>query len=125
MDGIQASLATALRSTTLNPDSIKRIVSAFLQSFYGDVVLDHPALISGIEELFQIQRLLQFVVTQKAGLVPVQDDDEDKKKKRKKRKPAKAVNLKELPWFEALLHGVQDVTTKNSLPVLLAASGML
>ncbi|KAF9285237.1 hypothetical protein BGZ68_004032 [Mortierella alpina] len=125
MDSIQASLATALRSTTLSAGSIKRIVTAFLQSFYGDAVLEHPASVGNVEELLQIQRLLQFVVTQKAGLVPVQDEEEDKKKKRKKRKTTKPVNLKELAWFEALLHGVQDVSIKNSLPVLLAAAGML
>ncbi|KAH7060219.1 hypothetical protein BKA57DRAFT_446608 [Linnemannia elongata] len=127
MDGVQASLATVLRSNIVNdtPDSIKKLVAAFLQSFYGGLSsATLPMAISSVDELFQIQRLFQFVVTQKAGLVAVKEDD-DAKKKRKKRKPKKAVILKGQPWFEALVQGVQDISTSNTLSGLLAIAGIL
>ncbi|KAG0215402.1 hypothetical protein BGX28_010107 [Mortierella sp. GBA30] len=126
MDGIQASLATVLRSNILDqkPDSIKRLVTAFLQSFYG-TMLGQPIPASNVDELFQIQRLMQFVVTQKAGLAPVKEEEEDKKKQRKKRKSKKAVNLRGLAWFDALVHGVQDISTTTSMPSLLAVAGIL
>ncbi|KAF9094929.1 hypothetical protein BGX23_001366 [Mortierella sp. AD031] len=127
MDGIQASLATVIRSDAMNqtPDSIKKLATAFLQSFYGSISsVMMPMVISSVDELFQIQRLFQFVVTQKAGLVAVMDED-DGKKKRKKRKPKKAVILKGQAWFEALVQGIQDVSTSNALPGLLAITGIL
>lgn len=127
MDGIQASLATVLRSNIMNdtPDSIKKLVTAFLQSFYGGISLTTlPMAISNIDELLQIQRLFQFVVTQKAGLIAVKDED-DGKKKRKKRKPKKAVVLKGQAWFEALVQGIQEVSALNTLPGLLATAGIL
>lgn len=127
MDGVQASLATVLRSNIVNdtPDSIKKLVAAFLQSFYGGLSsATLPMAISSVDELFQIQRLFQFVVTQKAGLVAVKEDD-DAKKKRKKRKPKKAVVLKGQPWFEALVQGAQDISTSNTLSGLLAIAGIL
>ncbi|KAF9902431.1 hypothetical protein EC991_004946 [Linnemannia zychae] len=127
MDGVQASLATVLRSNIMNetPDSIEKLVTAFLQSFYGGIhSTTMPMAISNVDELFQIQRLFQFVVTQKAGLAVVKDED-DSKKKRKKRKPKKAVVLKGLPWFEALVQGIQGTNALNALPRLLAIAGIL
>ncbi|KAG0262993.1 hypothetical protein BGZ95_003907, partial [Linnemannia exigua] len=127
MDGVQASLATVLRSNVMNdtPDSTKKLVTAFLQSFYGGVSSTTlPMAISSVDELFQIQRLFQFVVTQKAGLVAVKDED-DGKKKRKKRKPKKAIVLKGQPWFEALVQGIQDISALNTLPGLLGVAGIL
>jgi hypothetical protein len=127
MDGVQASLATVLRSNIMNdiPDSIKKLVTSFLQSFYGGISpITLPMAISNVDELFQIQRLFQFVVTQKAGLVAVKDED-DGKKKRKKRKPKKAVVLKGQAWFQALVQGIQEVSALNALPGLLATAGIL
>ncbi|KAF9124487.1 hypothetical protein BGW39_008183 [Mortierella sp. 14UC] len=127
MDGVQASLATVLRSNTMNetPDSIKKLATAFLQSFYGGISSTTlPMAISSVDELLQIQRLFQFVVTQKAGLVAVKDED-DGKKKRKKRKPKKVVILKGQPWFEALVQGIQDISALNALPGLLGIAGIL
>ncbi|KAK3818142.1 MAG: hypothetical protein J3R72DRAFT_38240 [Linnemannia gamsii] len=127
MDGVQASLATVLRSNIINdiPGSIKKLVTAFLQSFYGGISSTTlPMAIGSVDELFQIQRLFQFVVTQKAGLVAVKDED-DGKKKRKKKKPKKVVILKGQPWFEALVHGIQDISALNTLPGLLAIAGIL
>ncbi|KAG0380378.1 hypothetical protein BGX24_008723 [Mortierella sp. AD032] len=127
MDGVQASLATVLRSNIINdiPGSIKKLVTALLQSFYGGISSSTlPMAIGSVDELFQIQRLFQFVVTQKAGLVAVKDED-DGKKKRKKKKPKKAVILKGQPWFEALVHGIQDISALNTLPGLLAIAGIL
>jgi len=127
LDGIQASLATALRSDAFNqtPNSIKKLVTGFLQSFYSGVSsATSPLIVSSVDELFQIQRLFQFVVTQKAGLVAVKYED-DGKKKRKKRKPKKAVILKGQAWFEALVQGIQDISSLSALPGLLAIAGIL
>ncbi|KAF8942592.1 hypothetical protein BGZ47_006329 [Haplosporangium gracile] len=127
MDGVQASLATVLRSNIMNdtPDSIKKLVTAFLQSFYGGVSpATLPMAINSVDELFQIQRLFQFVVTQKAGLVAVKDED-DGKKKRKKRKSKKTIDLKGEAWFEALVQGIQEISALNALPGLLATAGIL
>ncbi|KAF9927901.1 hypothetical protein FBU30_002788 [Linnemannia zychae] len=127
MDGIQASLATVLRSNIMSetPASIMKLVTAFLQSFYGSISpTTLPMAISNMDELFQIQRLFQFVVTQKAGLTAVKNEDNGKNK-RKKRKPKKAVVLKGQAWFEALIQGIQD-TSKSSAPLsLLAIAGIL
>ncbi|KAF9111027.1 hypothetical protein BGX27_005488 [Mortierella sp. AM989] len=127
LDGIQAGLATVLRSNALDqsPESIKKLVKAFLEAFYGSSnVLVVSTAVSNVDELLQVQRLFQFVVTYKAGLVPVKDN-EDTKKKRKKRKAKKAINLKEFAWFEALISGVQDISEKGALPSLLAVAGIL
>ncbi|KAG0056436.1 hypothetical protein BGZ83_004943 [Gryganskiella cystojenkinii] len=132
MDSIQASLATVLKSEILGSrqggnngqNSISKLVTAFLQSFYGGSSLTTPLIVSNVDELFQIQRLLQFMVTQRAGLTPVKDD-EDGKKKRKKRKAKKAVSLKGSEWFHALVYGIQDVSSPDSLPTLLATAGIL
>ncbi|KAI8602978.1 hypothetical protein EDD21DRAFT_425652 [Dissophora ornata] len=131
MDGIQASLATVLRSNALNQskESITKLVKAFLNSFYGSSsVSTLPMLPMGVtnaDELFQIQRLFQFVVTHKAELVPVKDEEDDKKKRKKRRKPKKAVDLKEMAWFEAMVHGVQETSASGAVPGLLAVAGML
>lgn len=127
MEGIQASLATVLRSRLLmenNPESIKRLTTGFLKSFYGDVeALVTPSLV-GIEELLQIQRLFQFVVTQNAGLAAVAGVDTDKKKKKRKQK--KAVVLNGQKWWEALVQGIQDASSeKDALLSLLAIAGIL
>ncbi|KAF9168389.1 hypothetical protein BGX21_008059 [Mortierella sp. AD011] len=127
LDGIQASLATVLRSNVLDksPESIKKLVKTFLEVFYSsseELVL--PAAATNVDELLQVQRLFQFVVTYKAGLLPVKDG-EDTKKKKKKGKPKKVINLKGLSWFEALIHGVQDISTKGALSSLLAVAGIL
>lgn len=137
LDSIQASLAMVLRSEIVNGadsqkagvdshgrSSITRLVTAFLQSFYGVSSLENPVDLASIDELFQIQRLFQFVVTQRAGLTPVKDD-EDEKKKRKKRKVKRAVDLKKQEWFQALVHGIQDVSAPDALPALLATAGIL
>ncbi|KAG0023303.1 hypothetical protein BGZ81_008174 [Podila clonocystis] len=128
MEGIQASLATVLRSKLLmenSPESIKRVITAFLKSFYGDVeALVTPGLV-GIEELLQVQRLFQFVVTQNAGLAAVAEENESEKKK-KKRKQKKAIVLKGQQWWEALFHGIQDASSdKDAVPCLLAIAGVL
>ncbi|KAG0364197.1 hypothetical protein BGZ54_007760 [Gamsiella multidivaricata] len=131
IDGIQASLATVLRSSVLDQsaESIKKLVTAFLQAFYGSSssspLMSPPTGVGNVDELFQIQRLFQFVVTHKAGLLPVKDEDDDKKKKKKKRKSRKAINLKELEWFGALIHGVQDTSDNGALSSLLAVAGVL
>ena len=127
MDGLQASLATVLRSNVMdqNPESIKKLVIAFLQSFYGSPSLAQPVPASNVDELFQILRLFQFVVTHKAGLQPVKAEEDEKKKKKNKRKAKKAVSLKGLTWFEALVHGVQDTSANGAVPELLAVAGML
>ncbi|KAF9369094.1 hypothetical protein CPB97_003926, partial [Podila verticillata] len=127
MEGIQASLATVLRSKLLmenSPESIKRLTTGFLKSFYGDVeALVTPGLV-GIEELLQVQRLFQFVVTQNAGLAAVAEEDTDKKKKKRKQK--KAVVLNGQKWWEALVQGIQDASSeKDALPSLLAIAGIL
>ncbi|KAF9394790.1 hypothetical protein CPC16_010257 [Podila verticillata] len=127
MEGIQASLATVLQSKLLmenSPDSIKRLTTGFLKSFYGDVeALVTPGLV-GIEELLQVQRLFQFVVTQNAGLAAVAEEDTDKKKKKRKQK--KAVILIGQKWWEALVQGIQDASSeKDALPSLLAIAGIL
>ncbi|KAG0007012.1 hypothetical protein BGZ65_012657 [Modicella reniformis] len=126
MDGLQASLATVLRSDIVdrNPESIKKLVITFLQSFYGSPSLLQPMSVNNLDELFQILRLFQFVVTHKAGLLPVRAE-ESNNKKNKKRKPKKSVNLKGLAWFEALIHGVQDTSAKGAVPGLLAVAGIL
>ncbi|KAF9433838.1 hypothetical protein BGZ76_008919 [Entomortierella beljakovae] len=127
LDGIQASLATVLRSDVLNenPESIKKVIRAFLEVFYGTtVVLEIPSSASTIDELLQIQRLFQFVLTYKAGLTPIKESEETKKK-RKKRKSKKVVNLKGLVWFEAMIDGVQDISARGALTSLLAVAGVL
>lgn len=128
MEGIQASLATVLRSKQLmenSPESIKRLTTGFLKSFYGDVeALVTPGLV-GIEELLQVQRLFQFVVTQNAGLATVADEKESENKKQK-RKRKKAVVLKGQKWWEALFHGIQDASSEtDAVPSLLAIAGVL
>ncbi|KAK3817650.1 MAG: hypothetical protein J3Q66DRAFT_369473 [Benniella sp.] len=127
MDGIQASLATVLRSNVMdqNSESIKKLVMAFLRSFYGSPSLAQPVPVSNVDELFQILRLFQFVVTHKAGLQPLKAEEDEKKKKKNKRKAKKAVSLKGQIWFEALVHGVQDTSAKGAVPELLAVAGML
>ncbi|KAF8974951.1 hypothetical protein BGZ46_009556 [Entomortierella lignicola] len=127
LDGIQASLATVLRSNALDekPESIKKLIKALLEAFYGsssELVL--PAAVGNVDEVLQIQRLFQFVVTYKAGLLPVKEG-EDIKKKRKKRKPKQVFKLKGLAWFEAIIHGVQDSSAKGALSSLLAVAGIL
>ncbi|KAG0309371.1 hypothetical protein BGZ98_003166 [Dissophora globulifera] len=128
MDGIQASMATALRSDVWNESaqSITQLVTAFLQSFYGSSsLMTVSTSVGNVDELFQIQRLFQFVVTQRAGLAPVKDEEDEKKKKRR-RKPKKEVKLKGLAWFEALVHGIQELSgTRESVPALLAVAGIL
>jgi len=65
MDGLRASLATVLRSNVMddNLEYIKKLVMAFLQSFYGSPSLTQPVPVSNVDEIFQILRLFQFVVT--------------------------------------------------------------
>ncbi|KAG0264622.1 hypothetical protein BG011_006468 [Mortierella polycephala] len=127
LEGIQASLATVLRSPIMeqNSEPIQKLVVALLQSFYGTTSLAAPLPVNNIDELFQILRLFQFVVTQRAGLVPVKDEDDKKKKKRRNRKPKQAVNLKDAVWFTGLVHGVQDTSTENAVSGLLAVAGIL
>ncbi|ORY99573.1 hypothetical protein BCR41DRAFT_215499 [Lobosporangium transversale] len=140
MEGIQASLATVLRSNVLNesPEPIKELITAFLQDFYGASssaaptlstakILSVSSVVSNIDELFQVLRLFQFVVTHKAGLVTVKDDegDKDKKRKKKKSKPKKAVQLKGVTWFEALIQALQDTSNNATIPSLLAVAGIL
>ncbi|KAF9301697.1 hypothetical protein BGZ74_006371 [Mortierella antarctica] len=127
MEGIQASLATVLRSKLLlenSPESIKRLTTGILKSFYGDVeALMTPGLV-GIEELLQVQRLFQFIVTQNAGLAAVAEENESEKKKKRKQK--KAVVLKGQKWWQALFHGIQDASSeKDAVPSLLAIAGIL
>ncbi|KAG0332167.1 hypothetical protein BG004_001363 [Podila humilis] len=133
MEGIQASLATVLRSNLLmdnSPASIKKLTAGLLKSFYGDVeALMAPGLV-GIEELLQIQRLFQFVVTQNAGLAPAQDQDKNdgsnKRKKSKKRKQHKTVVLKGQKWWESLIEGIQEASSeKDAVLGLLAVAGIL
>ncbi|KAG0347329.1 hypothetical protein BG005_000243 [Podila minutissima] len=127
MEGIQASLATVLRSKLLlenSPESIKRLTTGILKSFYGDVeALMTPGLV-GIEELLQVQRLFQFIVTQNAGLAAVAEENESEKKKKRKQK--KAAVLKGQKWWQALFHGIQDASSeKDAVPSLLAIAGIL
>ncbi|KAF9192621.1 hypothetical protein BGZ51_005211 [Haplosporangium sp. Z 767] len=126
LDGIQASLATVLRSPIMeqNSEPIQKLVVALLQSFYGTTSLALPLPVNNVDELFQILRLFQFVVTQRAGLVPVKDED-DKKKKRRNKKPKRAVNLKDAVWFAGLVHGIQDTSAENAASGLLAVAGIL
>jgi hypothetical protein len=63
-----------------NPESTKKLVMAFLQ-FYGSPSLAQPVSVCNVVEIFQILRLLQFMVTHKASSQPVKAE-EDKKKRR-------------------------------------------
>ena len=51
--------------------------------------------------------------------------EENEKKKKNKNKPKKAVSLKRLTWFDALVHGVRIQSAKGAVPELLAVAGML
>ncbi|KAF9407349.1 hypothetical protein BGZ94_002718, partial [Podila epigama] len=128
---IQASIATVFRSGLLmenNPKSFERLTTAFLKSFYGNVESLIAQGVVTVEELLQVQRLFQFVVTQNAGLTPTneKDSDPDKKTKKKRRQHKKAVKLKVQKWWEALVHGIQDISSEvDALPSLLAIAGVL
>ncbi|KAG0233196.1 hypothetical protein BGW42_007674 [Actinomortierella wolfii] len=144
MDAIQASLATVLKSTEATAETIRQLTSAFISSFYGSVFHTtvsssdgrKPSLFTRdveeeSEELFQIQRLFQYVVTTRAGLSVTKDKDGDegdanKKQQRKKQKPRKPVKLSGQEWWTALVGGLQDATDeKSAIPLLLATAGVL
>ncbi|KAF9579149.1 hypothetical protein BGW38_004700, partial [Lunasporangiospora selenospora] len=133
VDSIQASLATVLRSESSldqNSEAISKVTVALLRDFYRGVEVETAedsfmATISP-EELFQIQRLFQFVVTQKAGLVPTKDSEDEKNKKRRRKKAKKPVVLKGKVWWEAIIHGIQGAgSSKDHIPSLLAIAGVL
>ncbi|KAG0240238.1 hypothetical protein BGW41_007077 [Actinomortierella wolfii] len=144
MDAIQASLATVLKSTEATAETIRQLTSAFISSFYGSVFHTTVSSSDGrkpspftrdveeeSEELFQIQRLFQYVVTTRAGLSATKDKDGDegdanKKQRRKKQKPRKPVKLSGQGWWTALVGGLQDATDeKSAIPLLLATAGVL
>ncbi|KAF9167358.1 hypothetical protein DFQ26_004837 [Actinomortierella ambigua] len=149
MDAIQASLATVLKANEATSDTIRQLTTAFVRSFYGGAFHAmvssegggrgrRPSLFTRdmeeeSEELFQILRLFQYVVTTRAGLAVVPDKDEEsedaiKKRRRRKNKnkPRKPVQLVEQDWWTALVGGLHDAADdKSAIPLLLATAGVL
>ncbi|KAG0269769.1 hypothetical protein DFQ27_002185 [Actinomortierella ambigua] len=149
MDAIQASLATVLKANEATSDTIRQLTTAFVRSFYGGAFHAmvssegggrgrRPSLFTRdmeeeSEELFQILRLFQYVVTTRAGLAVVPDKDEEsedaiKKRRRRKNKnkPRKPVQLAEQDWWTALVGGLHDAADdKSAIPLLLATAGVL
>ncbi|KAF9975649.1 hypothetical protein BGZ73_000605 [Actinomortierella ambigua] len=144
MDVIQASLATVLKTNEANSDTIRQLTTAFVRSFYGGAF--HATIQSGqgpslfardmeeeSEELFQIQRLFQYVIATRAGLAATpekeeENDDVTRKRRRRKNKvkPRKPVQLTGQDWWAAMVGGLHDAgDEKSAIPLLLAVAGIL
>jgi hypothetical protein len=87
-----------------NQESIKKLVMAFLQSFYGSPSLTQPVPVSIVDELPAIETIPVCGDAQ-GRLTTCEGRGRRKKKKKNKRKAKKAVSLKALTCFEALVYG--------------------